>query len=112
MRGYMGRQLRIKKSPSAQKEVGNERETRERKTVTVRWENIVLLALLIFVTVLLLSNLKEVKELFSMMNHIGNYQSTPNEQFSGVWVFAVIGLVIVAIVKLIVERNRDDGSDD
>ena len=80
--------------------------------MTVRWANVVLLALLIFGTVLLVSNQKEVREMFSMMNHIGNYQSTPSEQFAGVWVFAVIGLVIVAVVKILVERNRDDGSND
>ena len=80
--------------------------------MTIRWANVVVLALLIFAAVFFVNNRGELRETFSMMNHIGNYQSTPNEQFTGLWIFALIGLVIVAVVKIIVERNRDDGSDD
>lgn len=80
--------------------------------MTVRWSNVAVLALLIVAMVFLVTNTEVIREAFSSINNIGNSYATQEEQFRGVFIFALIGLVIVAVTKIIVESNRNDGNDD
>lgn len=80
--------------------------------MSIRWANVAMFALLIFGTAFFVNNHDDIHETFSSINDIGSSYASQEEQFRGVFVFALIGLVVVAVVKIIVEKNRNDGDDN
>lgn len=72
----------------------------------IRWDNVVIFALLLFATILLGSNSCAIGQMLSDMR-TGKHQS-PEQQ--NVFTFAVFGVILVslvAIVRILVNKNQD-----
>jgi len=72
----------------------------------VKWDNVIIAALLFFAFVITLKNLPQLVGLVSKVRTVGARGAPAEDQILGIGVLCIIGWTLVAIVKLTL-RNRN-----
>ena len=71
----------------------------------IRWHNITALLLLIFAFVILMRGWDEIGQFLSGMGDLGP-QHTQEEQVMGLVAFGLVGVLIVAVVKILTQGKE------
>ena len=74
--------------------------------MTIKWANVVALALAIFALVLILKMPGEMGAFMATMRYIGS--GNRDEEMMGLLAFGLVMVLIVAVVKIIIEVNHKD----
>ena len=70
----------------------------------IKWSNVIALALMVFALVVGLRHLPEIADFLSTVSHIGPH-GDPQQRIFGLMAFGLIMVIIVAVVRILVDRK-------
>ena len=73
----------------------------------IRWANVVAFVFLITALVIFVMNADAIASFLATIKDIGPNHS-PEQQLRGLLAFGLIGVIIVAVVRIVVANNRND----